>query len=234
MGIFFGILVGVITTFLFLKGKGSKTNEPKSVLNSINYKKSCNSGDLRQLEVKEYSEIPEHFKENRSQQTEEIEMLEHSEANASEKDQCSSIIGECIKQDTIADKPGRDFEDNVCLTQNVLQEEKNNQYHCIADISSVTKKYFSLESRKSETPKQDTASENHTDGDALYFILSKQQSISDIGKDYSETEKEDRKIHQSNSTKKTGSSETEVILKSSEYTHEMESLYLEPCSISDA
>ena len=75
--------------------------------------------------------------------------------------------------DTIADNPGRDFEDNVCLTQNVLQEEKNNQYHCIADISSVTKKYFSLESRKSETPKQDTASENHTDGDALYFILSK-------------------------------------------------------------
>ena len=75
--------------------------------------------------------------------------------------------------DTIADKPWRDFEDNVCLTENILQEEKNNQYHCIADISSVTKNYFSLESRKSETPKQDTPSENHTDGDALYFILSK-------------------------------------------------------------
>ena len=42
--------------------KGSKTNEPKSVLNSIKYKKSCNSDDLRQLEVKEYSEIQEHFK----------------------------------------------------------------------------------------------------------------------------------------------------------------------------
>ena len=145
--------------------------------------------------------------------------------------------------DTIPDKPGRDFEDNVCLTQNVLQEEKNNQYQCIADISSVTKNYFSLGSRKSETPKQGTTSENHTDGDALYFILSKvkfhkslfhsrrqihtfpkdsqfkihscclfllqQQSLSDIGKDCSETEKEDRKIHQSNSRKKQGSSETE-------------------------
>lgn len=38
------------------------------------------------------------LQENRSQQTEEIDILEHSEANASEKDQCSSIIGECIKQ----------------------------------------------------------------------------------------------------------------------------------------
>ena len=109
--------------------------------------------------------------------------------------------------------------------------------------TSVTKKYFSLESRKSETPKQDTTSENHTDGDALYFILSKvkfhkslfhsrrqihtfpkdsplkihscflflsqQQSISDIDKNCSETENEDRKIQQSNGTKMPGSSETE-------------------------
>ncbi|XP_078309676.1 uncharacterized protein LOC111105840 isoform X2 [Crassostrea virginica] len=228
MGILFGILVGFITTCLFLKRKGSKINKTKSVLNSINYMKNCNSDDLGQLEVKEYSEIPEHFKENRSEQTGEIEILEHSEANTCEINQCSSIIGECMKQDTIGDKPGRDFEDNVCLTQNVFQEEKNNQYHCIADISSVTQNYFSLESRKSETPKQDTTSENHTDGDALYFILSKQLSISDIDKDRSETENEDRKIQQSNGAKKPGSSGTEVLLKSSDYAHEKENLHVEP------
>ncbi|XP_078340880.1 uncharacterized protein LOC111106967 [Crassostrea virginica] len=94
--------------------------------------------------------------------------------------------------------------------------------------TSVTKKYFSLESRKSETPKQDTTSENHTDGDALYFILSKQQSISDIDKNCSETENEDRKIQQSNGTKMPGSSETEVLLKSSDYAHKKENLHVEP------
>ena len=133
-----------------------------------------------------------------------------------------------------------------------MQEEKNNQYHCIADISSVTQNYVSLESRKSETPKLDATSENHTDGDALYFILSKvkfhkslfhsqrqihtfpkdsqlmihscflffflqQQSLSDIDKDCSETENEDRKIQQSNGTKKPGSSETEGLDLLSKY-----------------
>nr|XP_022295980.1 uncharacterized protein LOC111105840 isoform X5 [Crassostrea virginica] len=267
IGVCFGILVGIMFTFLYLKRKGSKTNETKSVLNSIYFKRTGSSDDLGQLEVREYSEIPEHFKtstlqEKRSQQTGEIEILEHSEANTCENDQCSSIIGECMKQDTKGDKPGRDFEDNVCLTQNVLQEKKNNQYHCIADISPVTQNYFSLESRKSKTPKQDTTSENHTDGEALYFILSKvkfhkslfhsrrqihtfpkysqlkihscclfllqQQSISDIGKDCSETENEDRKIQQSNGAKKSGSSETEVLLKSSDYVHEKENLHVEP------
>ena len=38
------------------------------------------------------------LQENRSQQTGEIEILEHSEANTCEKDQCSSFIGECMKQ----------------------------------------------------------------------------------------------------------------------------------------
>nr|XP_022296680.1 uncharacterized protein LOC111106336 isoform X3 [Crassostrea virginica] len=201
IGVCFGILVGIMFTFLYLKTKGSKTNETKSVLNSIYFKRTGSSDDLGQLEVREYSEIPEHFQENRSQQIGEIEILEHSEANTCDNDQCSSIIGECLKQDTKCDNPGRDFEDNACLTQNVLQEKKNNQYHCIADISSVTKNYFALESRKSKTPKQDTTSENHTDGDALYFILSKQQSISDIDKDCSETENVDRKIQQSNGAK---------------------------------
>ena len=42
--------------------KGSKTNKTKSVLNSIYFKRTGSSDDLGQLEVTEYSEIPEHFK----------------------------------------------------------------------------------------------------------------------------------------------------------------------------
>ena len=44
--------------------KGSKTNNTKSVLNSIYFKRTGSSDDLGQLEVREYSEIPEHFKVN--------------------------------------------------------------------------------------------------------------------------------------------------------------------------
>ena len=43
------------------------------------------------------------------------------------------------------------------------------------------------------------------------------RSISDIGKDCSETENEDHKIQQSNSTKKPGSSETEGLDLRSKY-----------------
>ena len=49
-------------TFVVHFRKGSKTNETKSVLNSIYFKRTGSSDDLGQLEVREYSEIPEHFK----------------------------------------------------------------------------------------------------------------------------------------------------------------------------